>query len=81
MKALSEIISRHPGTTVVVSTHGGPIKSAVFAVLEIPVTSWDRTWVANGSITVLRGTPDSLRIATYNDTCHLREEPQRRSYV
>jgi len=73
--ALREIAAAHPGQTVVVVTHGGPIKSAVFHILQIPVSSWDLTWVANGSITVLRGTPNLLRVASFNDTSHLDQEP------
>jgi broad specificity phosphatase PhoE len=71
MAALRQIVAQHPGETVVIATHGGPIKSAVFAILVIPITSWHRTWVSNGSLTTLRGTPDELRVACFNDTCHL----------
>ncbi|MFB3882028.1 MAG: histidine phosphatase family protein [Armatimonadota bacterium] len=71
MPALKEIVAAHPGETVAVAAHGGPIKSAVFAILSIPITAWDLTWVSNGSITVLRGTPEKLRVACVNDTCHL----------
>jgi broad specificity phosphatase PhoE len=71
LAALRRIAARHPGETVVIATHGGPIKSAVFAILDIPITSWHRTWISNGSLTTLRGTPDELRVACFNDTCHL----------
>jgi len=81
MRALREIVAAHPGETVAVATHGGPIKSAVFAVLEIPIGSWYRTWVANGSVTALRGTRDDLRVASFNDTSHVGREPAERRYV
>ncbi|MCJ7822803.1 MAG: histidine phosphatase family protein [Armatimonadetes bacterium] len=81
MSALREIVTAHPGEQVVVSTHGGPVKSAVFDILQIPVSSWDRTWIANGSITVLVGTPERLLVAAFNDTCHLDEEPAPRRHV
>ena len=71
MRALGEIAGAHPGETVAVAAHGGPIKSAVFAVLEIPIGSWDRTWVSNGSMTVFRGTPGELKVVCFNDTSHL----------
>ncbi len=71
MAALREIVERHAGETVAVATHGGPIKSIVFAILDIPITSWHRAWVSNGSLTTVRGTPDELRVACFNDTCHL----------
>jgi len=81
MRALREIVSGHPGETVVVATHGGPIKSAVFAVMKIPIGSWDRTWIANGSVTILRGTPDDLRLASFNDTSHVEGEAVERRYI
>lgn len=71
MRAVREIVGSHPGDTVVVAGHGGPIKSVLFAVLGIPIDSWDRTWVSNGSVTILRGTPGELRVACFNDTSHL----------
>jgi broad specificity phosphatase PhoE len=76
MAALREIAGSHPGEIVAVGTHGGPIKSAVFHILGAPVERWSSTFVANGSITILRGTPDMLRLASFNDTWHLdAEEP------
>jgi broad specificity phosphatase PhoE len=72
VEALRAIARAYPGQTVVVVTHGGPIKSAIYEVLRIPLALWNLTWVANGSITTLQGTPDVFRIACINDTCHLR---------
>jgi broad specificity phosphatase PhoE len=71
MAALYQIAEAHPGERVVVVTHGGPIKSAIFHLLSIPLGLWRLAWVSNGSITTLRGTPDVMRVATLNDTCHL----------
>ncbi len=71
MAALYEIAGKHLGELVAVATHGGPIKSALLEIMQAPITAWNRTWVSNGSITILRGTPELLRIACYNDTCHL----------
>jgi len=81
MSALHDIAAAHAGEQVVVSTHGGPVKSAVFEILQIPISSWDRTWIPNGSITVLRGTADRMQVAAFNDTCHLDEELAPRRYV
>jgi broad specificity phosphatase PhoE len=81
MRAIREIAGGHLGETVAVAGHGGPIKSAFFAVLDIPLDSWDRTWIANGSVTVLRGTPDELRVASFNDTSHVDQAQVERRYV
>lgn len=75
MTALREIAAADIGSKVVVSTHGGPIKSVVFAILDIPLSSWDRTWIPNGSLTVVRSTPERMQVVTFNDICHLDREP------
>lgn len=71
MEALRDIASSHPGAQVAVSTHGGPVKSAVYDVLRIPLSLWTLTFIANASITILRGIPDLMRLVTFNDVCHL----------
>ncbi len=71
MAAVREIARLHPGQMVAVITHGGPIKAVLYEILRIPLTLWRLTWIENGSITVLRGTPDVMRVACFNDTCHL----------
>jgi len=71
MEALRTIAGAHAGQAVVVVTHGGPIKSAIYDILRIPLSLWGLTWVGNGSITTIRGTPDVFRVACLNDTCHL----------
>jgi probable phosphoglycerate mutase len=75
MQVLRAIAKAHPGQTVAVATHGGPIKSAIYDILRIPLSLWGLTWVANGSITTIKGTPDVFRVACLNDTCHLEEAP------
>jgi broad specificity phosphatase PhoE len=81
MAVVREVARNHPDETVLLSMHGGPIKCTVFDILGAPISSWDRTWIANGSITTERGTADLLRLAAFNDTCHLDSEPRRRVYV
>ncbi len=75
MAALRDIAARHPGESVAVVTHGGPIKSAVFTILDVPLSSWMRTWIANCSITILRAAPRLLQVVSFNDTSHLDPEP------
>jgi len=77
--ALLEIAAAHPAETVAVATHGGPIKALVYAILHIPMAVWSLTWIDNGSITVLRGTPELMRVACFNDTCHLGGPPPQTS--
>ena len=71
MDTLSEIAQAHPNQTVVVATHAGPIKSAVYDILCVPLSLWNLTFISNGSLTTLRGTPEVMRVVSFNDTCHL----------
>jgi broad specificity phosphatase PhoE len=71
MDALCEIAQAHPNQTVVAAVHGGPIKSAVYDLLHIPLSLWNLTFISNGSLTTLRGTPELMRVVSFNDTCHL----------
>jgi probable phosphoglycerate mutase len=75
MEALSQIAESHPGQTVAISTHGGPIKIAFFRVLSIPLSLWRLAWVSNGSITTFRGSRDVMRLVCFNDVCHLETTP------
>ncbi len=75
MDALAEIAESHLGQTVVISTHGGPIKIAFFRILSIPLSLWRLAWVSNGSITIFRGNRDVMRLVCFNDVCHLEATP------
>jgi broad specificity phosphatase PhoE len=71
METLYEIAQAHPNQTVVAAIHGGPIKSAVYDILHIPLSLWNLTFISNGSLTTLRGTAELMRVVSFNDTCHL----------
>jgi broad specificity phosphatase PhoE len=71
MAALHEILLHHPGSTVAIATHAGPIRSVVFAILGISTTRWDQVMVAPGSLTTILGSSDRLRVVSLNDTSHL----------
>ncbi len=71
MEVMRRIIESHAGGNVAIATHGGPIKSVVYDTLRIPMSLWSLSFIANGSITTLRGTVDVLRLVTLNDICHL----------
>jgi len=75
MAALAEIAESHPGQTVAISTHGGPIKIAFFRILSIPLSLWRLAWVSNGSITTFRGNRDVMHLVCFNDVCHLETTP------
>jgi broad specificity phosphatase PhoE len=83
--ALWGVAERHPGSTVAVVTHAGPIALFCLEVLGLPYRRPIPLRVYNGSITVVdvRDSPPDARpsqrnpwpravLATLNDTCHLQ---------
>jgi alpha-ribazole phosphatase/probable phosphoglycerate mutase len=70
MAALREIVARHPGETVVIATHGGPIKSAVMHFLGLPMSHRRAFVISNGSLSVL-SLGERAVLEMLNETCHL----------
>jgi broad specificity phosphatase PhoE len=83
--ALWGVAERHPGSTVAVVTHAGPIALFCLEVLGLPYRRPIPLRVYNGSITVVDvrdAVPDARPserdpwpravLATLNDTCHLQ---------
>jgi broad specificity phosphatase PhoE len=83
--ALWRVAERHPGASVAVVTHAGPIALFCLDVLGLPYRRPIPLRVYNGSITVVdvRDSPPDARpsgrdpwpravLATLNDTCHLQ---------
>jgi broad specificity phosphatase PhoE len=84
--ALWGVAERHPGASVAVVTHAGPIALFCLEVLGLPYRRPIPLRVYNGSITVVDvrdSLPDARSsgrdpwpravLATLNDTCHLQE--------
>jgi broad specificity phosphatase PhoE len=77
---LERVVAAKPGKTVVVFTHGGPCKAAVFAALGLPPAQW-RNWISDnasiqrliwdGALITRKRSP--WKLAGFNDTAHLRE--------
>jgi len=72
--AIEEIAAKHDGGSVLVVTHGGPLRAVVCDLLAVePRRGW-RIMVENCSVTVIEitaGQPDRSRLVLFNDVCHL----------
>ena len=64
-----ELLDRHPGSTVLLITHGGPIRALVAEVSGVRMTELPDP--ANGSLTSLILTDSDGQLVTYNDIEHL----------
>jgi len=80
-EALWGVVERHPGASVAVVAHGGPIGAFCLEVLGLPDRRPLPLRIHNGSITVVEvhdGPPSErdprprATLATFNDTCHLQ---------
>lgn len=67
----SEILKCHPGKTLLVVSHGGPIKAFIFQLLKIPAASLWSLRIEPGSVSLVSAGPDFSELAFLNDTSHL----------
>ncbi len=69
-QAVTELVGTPGGGTVVLFTHGGPIRVAAACALGLVDASATTLGpLANGSLTVLESRAGQIRLAAYNETC------------
>jgi len=68
---IGEIKERHLNETVLIVGHGGSLRSAIIALMELPPEATWRFVMANCSLTVIDTYPDNAVLGLYNDTSHL----------
>ncbi len=71
--AYGEMIDRHPGQTVAVVAHGGPLRVLLCLALGLAPRAYWQLMMAPGSITELRIYEQGAILARLNDTHHLHE--------
>ena len=83
-----DVIDSHPGETVAVVSHGGPIALFCQYVLGLPYKRPMPFAINNCSLTTIRVSEDAAlsheqraRLVQLNDTCHLDEDRPRRDSV
>lgn len=71
-EAVNEIAVRHPNDTVLLVTHGGPVKALICYALGADLTAFRHLGPDNCGISILVYSSDSRwYLDTMNDTCHL----------
>lgn len=77
--AIEELRVRHQGETVIVATHGGPIRALICHLLGAPLGSFSRLWIDNGAISEIIHHPRYIwRVQRVNDVCHLKGADEAR---
>ncbi len=75
VQAMSEILPLHPGQTVLVVAHGGPIRATVCGVLGFSLENYPRLRVENTSVARIHFGKGGPVLAGLNDVCHLHITP------
>lgn len=88
-EALADLVRHHQGQTVVVVTHGGPIRLCVAAIDDEPIEKLYRRGVpiTNTSVTTIQAQGTRFQLVTLADAAHLnavaeaepRSQPMERS--
>ena len=72
------LAARHPGATLVLASHVGPIKALICAALGLPPAGAFRMWLDPASYSVVDWRPGSGILRVFNATAHLSDLPGAR---
>ncbi|MBI4297800.1 MAG: histidine phosphatase family protein [Chloroflexi bacterium] len=78
--AVEDIRARHPGGTVLAVSHTLAIIAVLYRALGLDLGRWGSMRMEPASVSILEFVPQGLRLALFNDTCHLREDTQQGSH-
>jgi broad specificity phosphatase PhoE len=73
MAALHDMVARHPGETLAVVAHGGPVRVMVCGILGLGLKVYPKLRVENTSLSRLMFTSRGSVLASFNETSHLRD--------
>lgn len=71
VKAITEIVEKHPGEQVVVVTHGIAIRTIISSVLGLPLSQISRFRQDNASLNIVEFYKGKGVVLALNDTYHL----------
>jgi broad specificity phosphatase PhoE len=70
---MSELKERHHRDNVLIVGHGGALRAAFVALMQLPLEANWRFIMANCGLSVVDVFPDNAVLRLFNDTCHLDE--------
>lgn len=71
MQWFSQAVADYPEGTIIASSHGGPIRSILAAVIELPLSRIFRLQVDLASISIVNYKGKFSNLELLNETCHL----------
>lgn len=70
---LLSVLKKHKGKSILVVSHGGPIKMLVFEALKLPFRSFWNLRIDTASISVITCYPGFTQLTALNDIAHLNK--------
>jgi phosphoserine phosphatase len=70
MKALDEVVKKHPNETILIVSHDATLKAIICGVLEIDLKNFWQIKQDNTCINILDYNNGTWRVQLLNDTCH-----------
>ncbi len=71
-KFLDKLKSHTPSQTILIASHGGPLRVLVCRLLGIDLGHWRQIRLDNASLSIMETSPRGAIISLLNDTSHLR---------
>lgn len=71
MKAIYNIINKHPNKNIVLVSHGVAIKVIIFGLLDLDLSNYTKIRQDNTAINIIDVKCDQNVLVQLNDTCHL----------
>ncbi|MCX7923282.1 MAG: histidine phosphatase family protein [Clostridia bacterium] len=72
MDYINKIIKDNLGKNILVVSHGGVIKTIILGMLGIGLEAYNKFYIANTALSIIKIDNERTYIKTLNDTCHLR---------
>lgn len=74
-QVIDNIVLEHPDQSVLVVSHGGPLRVLLGILLGLGLDSYWKVRVDNCSLSIVDTYPEGNIVSLLNDTCHLLEVP------
>ena len=71
-KFLDKLKKHTPSQTILIASHGGPLRVLVCRLLGIDLGPWQQLRLNNASLSIMETSPRGAIISLLNDTSHLR---------
>ena len=73
-KFLDRLRGYKPSQTILIVSHGGPLRVLICRLLEIDLNHWRQFRIDNASLSIMKMHPQGAIMDLFNDTSHLKDK-------